>query len=157
MSAEDLIAHVREESRALARAASRRRLGPIIDTDLTIQQLKIVLLVASGEAMTGSALAEALGVTAPTVSNVVDKLVESGYLVRTDGDGDRRVKLLRPTTAGTGLREAVLDQRGASEEVLAELDPADLQALLRGLTAWRRAAESLAARESHRGRGIVTP
>lgn len=140
---DELIDRVLAESRALARMTSDRRIAPFLGLELTVQQLKIVLLVASGEATNGRLLAESLGVSAPAISSSVEKLVSAGYLTRAEDPNDRRITVLHPSASAVQLHEHVLGPRHASEEVLASLGRGDLEALLQGLAAWRSAAEQL--------------
>lgn len=135
----ELADQIARDRRALAEALAARRLGSFLDVELTLQQLKIVLLVATGTATTGRAIADHLHVTAPTVSASVDRLVELGYLRRDDSDADRRVKHLTPTEPAARLSEAIVGMRDESEQALVQLDRDDLEALARGTRAFRQA------------------
>ena len=141
----DLAAQIVADRRALAQALVGGRLGSFLDLDLTLHQLKVVLLVATGIATTGHELAGYLHVTAPTVSASVDKLVTLGYLRRDESGTDRRVKHLTTTGRAAQLYEALVGLRDESDALLTLLTPGDLTALARGTRALR---EALATRDA---------
>ena len=84
--------------------------GPVtpqqwLELDLTIAQLKVlVFLLAEGKARMG-ALASALGVSMPTATSVMDRLVERGLVVREADPGDRRLVVCRLSQAGRDITE----------------------------------------------------
>jgi DNA-binding MarR family transcriptional regulator len=130
------------DHREMATLLALRRLEPILRLELTLHQLRIVLLVASGAATTGREIAEALRVSAPAVSSSVDKLVELGFIERDSSDPDRRVKHLAPSAKSQALVDQFLGLRDTTDEYLARLERDDLEALARGTAALRRAMES---------------
>jgi DNA-binding MarR family transcriptional regulator len=84
--------------------------------DLTLAQYRVLAMVSAGDER-ASLLAGRLAITKPSVSAVVDGLVERGYLAREPVDGDRRAIRLRITTDGTKAL-------GAAESAMAErLEP----------------------------------
>src|SRR3954465_7991040 len=90
--------------------------------DLSLPQFRVLALVDEGGER-ASQLAERLAVGKPTVTAVVDGLVERGYLKRTADSGDRRVTRITSTSAG---RRALYDAEAAMgarlQEVLAHTD-----------------------------------
>ncbi|MDA8218558.1 MAG: MarR family transcriptional regulator [Dehalococcoidales bacterium] len=66
-------------------------------------QLKVLFLVGGGEGVNMTQLARTLGMTLPTLTGVVDRLVGQGLVCRRDDPRDRRVVLLYPTKEGTAL------------------------------------------------------
>ncbi|GHD33778.1 MarR family winged helix-turn-helix transcriptional regulator [Nocardiopsis kunsanensis] len=141
VTSEQLIAQYSDERRALARLLAGRRLEPFLGLELTLHQLRIVLLVALGAATTGRELALSLQVSAPTVSASVEKLVAQGYLARQECGEDRRVTRLVATPMAGEIQRQLLGETDPSTDVLASLDPDDLAALVRGMSALRRAVE----------------
>ena len=96
-------------ARAIALAARRlERATP----DLTLAQYRVLALVAGGDERS-SLLAGRLAVAKPTVTAVVDGLVERGYLAREAVAGDRRSQRLVVTRTG---RKAL----AAAEDVMAD-------------------------------------
>ena len=70
---------------------------------LSRAQLRIlVLLHQDGPASVGQ-LANALGVTLPSVTATVDRLVQAGYVIRADDPTDRRRVINQLTPEGTAL------------------------------------------------------
>ena len=129
------------ETGLLTRLLAPSRLEPVLGLELTLQQLRIVLLVATGIAVTGRSLADLLHVSPATMSVSVDKLVELGYLVRDDAPSDRRVKHLSVTGKAAEVYDQFLNKREAPDELVASLSTDDLAALVRGVSALRAAAE----------------
>ena len=85
-----------------------RELFPILPTewlqlDLTMSQLKVVLLLFISGSSRMSVIASALGVSLATATGVVDRLVERGIVVREGDPEDRRVVLCRLSDKGEGL------------------------------------------------------
>jgi DNA-binding MarR family transcriptional regulator len=68
-------------ARSLERAAAAR--------DLTLAQFRVLALIAAGDERS-SLLAERLAVAKPTITAVVDGLVERGFVIREAVFGDRR-------------------------------------------------------------------
>lgn len=58
--------------------------------DLSVQQMNMILMVRVRQAVSVSELAGLLGVSPPSVSAMVDRLVERGLLTRTPCEQDRR-------------------------------------------------------------------
>ena len=134
----DLHGQVHDQSVALA--------GPMpLPPDLTMQQVRVLGHVAKEPGLSGHELGERLGVSAPTASGLVDRLVEKGLITRADDLVDRRVRRLHPTAAGLKVireMDSMFDQ--TLRAVTGELSLADLK-LLRDastvmLDALRRAA-----------------
>ncbi|MCL6647819.1 MAG: MarR family transcriptional regulator [Chloroflexi bacterium] len=62
---------------------------------LTMPQLKVLALVLATESPTVSAIAQALHVTPPTASGIIDRLEQKHLVVREDNESDRRVVHVR--------------------------------------------------------------
>jgi DNA-binding MarR family transcriptional regulator len=58
--------------------------------ELSVQQMNMILMVRVRQAVSVSELAGLLGVSPPSVSAMVDRLVERGLLTRTSCEKDRR-------------------------------------------------------------------
>ena len=75
--------------------------GPMpVPPDVTIQQLRVLDHVMKQPGLSGQELGALLGVSAPTASGLVERMVEKGLISRTDDVDDRRVRRLHPTEAG---------------------------------------------------------
>jgi long-chain acyl-CoA synthetase len=98
------------------------RLGRLLEVnspaDLTLPQYRVLGVLSSGEER-ASQLASRLGVAKPTLTALVDSLVERGYVAREAADGDRRAVRLSITGAGrAALRAAGGQLRALLDEVL---------------------------------------
>jgi DNA-binding MarR family transcriptional regulator len=149
-----LVHALSEDNHAIAMAMVRRRLDPMMQMPLPMQQLKLVLLVCAGPSRTSRELAGELGVGAATMTGLVDRLAERGLLVRVPVPEDRRVRHIEATVAGQELARAVTSfDHGHIREIVDQLSTADLAALSTGMAAVRRALEKNSDRpigERHR-------
>jgi DNA-binding MarR family transcriptional regulator len=66
-------------------------------------------------------LADHLGITTAAVSQLLNQLIDSGYIFRSTSTSDRRVKLIALTTQGTSSVEASMRARHAWVNELADL------------------------------------
>ena len=80
-----------------------RRLRREIDTDLTPSQLTVLATVHRCGPLTLGELAECERVAPPTITRVVNKLEEQGYLDRLPDPGDRRIVRVRVTAKAEAL------------------------------------------------------
>ncbi len=120
-----------------------------MNLSLTIAQLKSLFFISNEGRTNFKRLAEALGVTPPSVTGIVDKLVEQGLLSRQENPDDRRVLWLETTPKA----EALINELRASKAslfsaILAHMDDKELAGLVDSLGALVRAGE--AYREEHR-------
>ena len=90
-------------ARALERAAAAR--------DLTLAQFRVLALVAAGDERS-TLLAERLAVAKPTITAVVDGLVERGFVAREAVVGDRRSIRVALTPAGLRALRAAEEEMG---------------------------------------------
>lgn len=118
---------------------------PLLSTPLTMQQLKVLTLIAAeGDKATGHDLAGTMGVSVATMSGLIDRLSEHDMVRRTDDPDDRRIRRLSVTDAGTAtLRRLVGSGNPMSPQVLARVGDDDLRALVQGLVALDRAMRDL--------------
>lgn len=68
--------------------------------DLTMQQFRALGQVVRQPGISGNELGGLLGVSAPTASGLVERLVEKGLIARIDDADDRRIRRLHPSEAG---------------------------------------------------------
>ena len=91
-------------------------------------------------------LAEALGVSAGTVSGILDRLTAAGMTVRTPDPTDGRVRRVTSTEKGSeAIRRLVAHDEDLPPDLLALLGVDDLRALTRGTRALLEAARTLGA------------
>jgi DNA-binding MarR family transcriptional regulator len=96
-------------ARALERAAAVR--------DLTLAQFRVLALIAAGDERS-SLLADRLAVAKPTITAVVDGLVERGYVAREAVAGDRRsIRVAVTPSGGAALMTAQEEMTDALERI----------------------------------------
>lgn len=118
------------------RGAMRRQAGD----PLSVPQYRCLHHVASQPGCSPGAVAAFLGVTLPTASTLVDRLVKAGALAPGVAAADRRRSALTLTTAGrTQMRQIERGARGEFARALASCSGAELQAVLAGLAVLQRA------------------
>jgi len=112
-----------------------------LQLDLTMAQLKGLVLLAHDGPLTIGAMAQALGIGRPAASILVDRLVELGLVERAEDPVDRRRTFARLSPKGEEL-VALLRQGGRQRmrEWLSRLAEDDLAALVRGSHALLAAA-----------------
>lgn len=94
-------------------AVTTRVLADAPGTDLTVQQWRVLVLVAEGDGLRVGEVAARVGVSQPSASRLVRRMEGAG-LVRQDPDpADRRASLVRATPHGGRVATAVLRRRRA--------------------------------------------
>src|SRR5689334_14149781 len=78
--------------------------------DLSPTQCHVLHLVEPGRPMPMGRLAETLACDASNITGLVDRLESRGLIRRQPSPGDRRVKILELTPAGSRLRAQLLRQ-----------------------------------------------
>jgi len=105
--------------------------------DLTMPQLKALLLAHTPAGLSHGEIARALGVGLSTVTGIVDRLVEQGLVERHADPADRRLSRVRSTPAGADLLDGLwANHRERLALAIGGLGPQDraaLQAVLRHL------------------------
>jgi DNA-binding MarR family transcriptional regulator len=146
----DLIGGILDDFDELVRQGAMRDLPRFLAIDVTMSQAKVMHMLAVAGRTGMSSLAVALGVTLPTMSGLVDRLVEHGLVTRTEGQDDRRHVLVGLTQRGVEVMNAFQEVgRCYLRGLLVELDHADLDHLRIGLRALLTA--------SSRGRAAAAP
>lgn len=115
---------------------------------LTTTQLRVLFLVGAAPGVTAGELASRLGVTPPTISGIVDRLVKMGLMRREDDDADRR--LVRNHLTDAGDTACGRFGRGIDvfmRRILVEMNHADLDAFLQGIKAFVKAGHYVATVE----------
>ncbi|HVB96273.1 MAG TPA: MarR family transcriptional regulator [Chloroflexota bacterium] len=106
----------------------RGRPSEWIDDNVTIAQLKtLLILYERGHASMGE-LATSLNIGVSTVTGIVDRLVDHGLVVRDEDHHDRRVVVGRLTEAGSDLAEKLyMSQRDRMQIILEQMSIEELQ------------------------------
>ncbi|GAA0736492.1 MarR family transcriptional regulator [Dactylosporangium roseum] len=99
------------------------RTNPIFSVNLTMQQLKVLLLLSRQDGVAAQELTRHLGVTPATMSGIVDRLVTHGHVVRVEDPHDRRIRRIHLSAVGRGLLEDIMDSgTRAQRRLLDRLD-----------------------------------
>lgn len=109
------------------------------ETGLTSSQFRALSLVEAG-VTSGAVLARFLAVRPPTVTTVMNGLVDDGLVARARAEDDRRRVDFELTPAGRAALDTADEAASAAlDGLLANLDPADREAARAGLGLWREA------------------
>ncbi len=117
--------------------------GPMpVPPDLTMQQVRVLGHIAKDPGISGHEIGDRLGVSAPTASGLIDRLVEKGLITRTDDPDDRRVRRLHPTEVGLDVIRQMQSMFGRALGVAIQLlSVEELDLLRRGSLAMLSALE----------------
>ena len=129
------------------------------DFGLTPAQVKVLLQLGTRQQMTVGEIATALSCSMPSASELVDRLVDAGHLVRASDPADRRRVLIAPTPASRQISAHLRELREAQVRyALDQLEPEErpifiksLEALVAGLTHSRQASANALGSPSTRG------
>jgi DNA-binding MarR family transcriptional regulator len=105
-----------------------------VGVGVTMSQAKVLYLVQAEPDIRMSDLAARLGVSLPSLSGVVDRLVDQGLLTRRDDPSDRRQALVRISDAGATQLELFRELNARLVRALLDrVAPADLAVVARAL------------------------
>jgi len=91
---------------------------PWLLLDLTMAQLKAMMLIVQSGGVRSRELADGLGIAPSAATPLVDRLVEQKLARREDDADDRRIIWIRPTPKAQALHDQLLQ---TNQEVLAEV------------------------------------
>ena len=113
---------------------------------VTLPQLRVLMLIAGHGRMNLNALADAMDVHASNASRACDRLVQAGYLSRTESTVDRRHLLLELTIDGHRLVDELIDhRRNAIRQVLDRMPEGRRRTLIGAMKSFGEAAGELPA------------
>jgi DNA-binding MarR family transcriptional regulator len=116
---------------------------------VSIVHLHVLTILESSGALPMGKVAEALDVSIASATGIIDRMEQRGLVEREHGADDRRVVLVRPTTAGLALFSDLDEHRRAGlTRILARLTDDELAAFLKGLRAMSAARTAIAAEEA---------
>jgi DNA-binding MarR family transcriptional regulator len=108
-----------------------------VEDEVTLPQLRVLVMIASRGTLHLGAVAAGLGVHPSNATRAVDRLVVAGLLDRRDDPSDRRHLVLELTAAGNALVERVMShRREAVSAILDRMPPARRRALVPALSAF---------------------
>jgi len=130
-----------------------------LPADLTMTQLRALILIRLDGPEPVGALSRVLGVSQPSCSQLIDRLEERGLVGRQPDPGDRRVTLVGVSRTGAELVDGLWHfEEDRVEEFFSIMDAADLESLSVGLAALIAAAQAGAESPGHgdgRGKSVL--
>src|SRR5215212_8127666 len=128
-----MIDDIIDAHRSILRAIAASAPSVWMELDLSMAQLKTLMTLYNGGAAPIGQLAECLGIGQPTASHLVDRLVQTKLVLRTEDPLDRRRTLAQLSPSGEELAERINQVRfGTLRRWLTQLDDAMLVAFLQG-------------------------
>ena len=103
------------------------------EANLSMPQMVTLHLLGKRGALTISALADSLRLSLAATSHLVDRMVQLGFVARTEDASDRRQKLVALTPTGEGLIERLVAARLAETDPILTSLPDDLREQLEGV------------------------
>ncbi|GHA30182.1 hypothetical protein GCM10010329_61730 [Streptomyces spiroverticillatus] len=118
---------------------------------VSTSQLRVLYILDERDGINHRELGRRLGARPSSVSRLCDRLQAIGYLHRSFSSTDRREVTLGLTSLGRGyLGELRAHREQELASTLAAMTPQELDALTRGLTAFRKAHDAAGARAAAR-------
>lgn len=141
---EDLIEAIPQQILHMMQASSHLGPEPWLELDLTMKQLKVLMVLCSLGPSRPSVIASCIGASAANATGVLDRLEAQGYVERRPDTADRRALLVALTESG----QATVDELHSAGQqrlsrALIEMTEPDLEALHQGLAALVEATHNL--------------
>lgn len=113
-------------------------------TGLSMPQFSVLMQLHYKGPCGMSEISERFDVTAAAASQLVDKLVQAGYIERTEDPSDRRAKLLKLSTDGAKLVDNGIQERYRwMDDLASRLSAADQTKISEALSILTEAAQKL--------------
>jgi len=136
----DISATVAAFARLMDRMAAEHQ--PPADVSISMPQLRCLHLIAGAGELRMSRLVTLLGVSISTVSGLIDRLVDHGFVSRRDDPLDRRQVVLSPTPAGIEFLDRMRELSNAQfRGLIARLTPEELATVHRSIEILSQAAD----------------
>ena len=104
-----------------------------LDADLTMQQLKVLIVLYAGQASM-SQLAESLHVTQATVTGIIDRLLAHGLVRRENDPADRRMVVINLTEQGRKMMNRLFEAvQIHMNEILKQLSLVELKTVAQAM------------------------
>ena len=120
-----------------------------MEREISVPQLRVLVLLSSRGQLNLSAVAQHLDVNPSNASRTCDQLASGGMVTRTTDDADRRNVFLELTDDGASLvADLMTHRRRLVDGVVSRMSAADQRALAEGLEAFSAAVEAAPAEET---------
>jgi DNA-binding MarR family transcriptional regulator len=138
---ERLIARIEQADETFLRLTATEQGNPLMSIDLTMQQLRTLMILSFRGSASGQELADGLGVHLSTVTGLINRLLARGLVERGEDPNDRRVRRVRLNAEGTRLMQQMRDAgRLHKRRLLQRLDNAALAQMADAMDALNTAA-----------------
>jgi DNA-binding MarR family transcriptional regulator len=138
---ERLIARIEQADERFLRLTATEQGNPLMSIELTMQQLRTLMILSFRGSASGQELADGLGVHLSTVTGLINRLLARGLVERGEDPDDRRVRRVRLTAEGTRLIQQMRDAgRLHKRRLLQQLDNAALAQMADAMDALNTAA-----------------
>ncbi len=139
---DELVERVLDRFGALARSLGRPRAEDWLGVELTMPQIKVLFILWHQGSERVGGLASALGVSQPTMTGILDRLVEHGFVRRQESPDDRRLVLNCLTESGAELAARLRETgRNRMVRIARRMSKADLALVAEALDRLRQAAD----------------
>lgn len=102
--------------------------------DLTMQQMKVIMMLEYRGELPVSALADSLNVSLPNMTGIIDRLVQNELVERVPSPHDRRVILLRSTPKSKEIFDSLFNSAYQRfQYVMSKLSTTDQEMISLGL------------------------
>lgn len=143
MSKEELVEQTLQLADRVARELLPIAPKEMLLPDVTMAQLKIMLVLFLGGRARMGFLANELGVSLATATGIVDRIVERDILVREDDPEDRRVVICRLSEKGQEMLSGLWQSaRNRTRELLTEIPDTELSLVNEALEILSRAGKT---------------
>ena len=151
---ERLIADIMGAQQRLQHLFAYDRSDPLFASQLTMPQLKILMLLHRLGDTSGRELAGLMGVSLATMSGMVDRLVAHNLVTRAEDPHDRRVRRITLSTTGAQMIADIITAGTEKQDrLLRRLTDAELQTVADAMRAMVRVASEDAEAGGVRGPG----
>jgi DNA-binding MarR family transcriptional regulator len=141
---DELIADIMDAQQRLQHLFAYDRSDPLFSSHLTLSQLRILMLLHRSGGMSGSELADAIGVGLAALSGMIDRLVANDLVIRQEDPHDRRVRRISLSKAGASLIAGIITAGAEKQrQVLSRLSAAELALLSDAMNVLVRTAEKM--------------
>jgi len=117
---EALLQRVTAAQRRLRAVMAQDQSNPIFSVNLTMQQLRVLMLISAADGMALQQLGRQLGVSQATVSGIVDRLVAHDFVTRQEDPHDRRIRHIWLASKGRTTLEEIMQQHSELEQRMLE-------------------------------------
>jgi DNA-binding MarR family transcriptional regulator len=153
-----IISGILQTQRRLRRQFTEDQSHPLLDVNLTMSQLKVMIILARLGGTSGQELAGRTGVGLATLTGIVDRLVAQDLVSRGEDPRDRRVRRLELTPTGAELVDRLVAAGEAyHQRLLQRLDQPALELVANAFELILDAATSGGPTKAEPGRRVGPP